>query len=238
MRAPTTIREYVAQMRPIPAGIFTMGSNNGFEDEKPPHRVKLSAFRMGATPVTVAMWKEFCVALDRPMPTAPDWGWKSNHPMVNVSWDDASEYSRWASEKANRSLSLPTEAQWEYAARGGSAGKEFPWGDRFDNRLLWCSVSYKRNRTGAVDRTENIHRNGFGLTDMAGNIWEWCRDWYGPYGSGFEKDPEGPSSGENCCERGGSCLNDDPVYFRCAFRLRYHPVFRVNSVGFRLSAGP
>jgi sulfatase modifying factor 1 len=226
-------------MRPIPSGIFTMGSDKFGDDEKPPHRVKLSAFRMGATPVTVAMWREFCVALDRPMPTAPDWGWKGNHPMVNVSWDDASEYSRWASEKANRSLSLPTEAQWEYAARGGLAGKEFPWGDKFDGRRLWCSVNYKRNRTGAVDRTENIHRNGYGLSDMAGNVWEWCRDWYGPYGNGFTRDPQGaPTGEEGRCLRGGTWGNDSPDGFQCVYRLWSRPDDGDNDLGFRLSAGP
>lgn len=159
-----------------------MGSRTGDDDEKPPHEVELSAFKMGATPVTVAMWQEFCSEAKRPLPAfGRDYLRGPHYPIVGVNWSDAIEYGRWVSAKIGLQVSLPTEAQYEYAARGGMECKEYPWGDGFDQRMIWSSESPDASsmfQTGAVDRTSNIYRNGYGLSDVAGNINEWCLDWY------------------------------------------------------------
>jgi len=139
-------------------------------------------------------------------------------------------------------LTLPTESQWEVAARGGQEGKEYPWGAGFDRDKLWCSnTSFgDAGRTAPVSRSERIHRNDFGLTDMSGNVWQWCLDWYGPYSPGDATNPSGPASGKEKVLRGGSWSYDLPFGFRCAYRLNwYAPGGRHNGGGFRLAApGP
>ena len=239
---------YVHTMRQIPGGTFQMGSVSGSDDEKPVHSVSLSSFWLGATPVTVAVWKEYCEATGVSMPEAPDWGWLDDHPVVNVSWEDImgsdgkGGFCAWASEIAGGRLKLPTEAQFEYAARGGQSGLEYPWGNTFDRSKLWSSgAGYgDAKRTAPVVRTSNIYRNAYGLTDMSGNVYQWCSDWYGSYGSASELDPKGPpSSSDNVrCVRGGSWSGNDPDYFRCAIRFWFNPDFGNNNIGFRLSAGP
>ena len=240
------LRAYVESVRSIPAGTFQMGSTSGASDEKPKHTVKLSAFRMGGTPVTVSVWKEYCSATGIALPPAPDWGLIDDHPVVNVSWNDImgvdgkSGFCAWASDIVGFRLTLPTEAQWEYAARGGVDGQEFPWGNSYDDSKLWCSNVTNRKQTASVFRSSNIYRNTFGLTDMVGNVWQWCSDLYGPYSTGSQTDPVGPSSTSDNkrCVRGGSWISNNPGFFRCAYRSRGYPVYRVSNDGFRLSAGP
>ena len=211
--------------------------------EQPIHRVSLGPFRMGATPVTVAMWKEYCAETGNAMPDAPPWGWLDDHPMVNVSWYDivgsgSNGYVPWASKVAGMQLTLPTEAQWEYAARGGLEGREYPWGNDFDDSKVWCSFGGGRQGTAPVSRGYNAYRNGYGLTDMAGNVWQWCLDWYGDYAPGEALNPTGPDAGNWKVFRGGSFLYQS-VAFRCACRYGGTPGGRDSDVGFRLAApGP
>jgi sulfatase modifying factor 1 len=243
-----TLGRYVHTMCQIPAGTFQMGSNGLSDDEKPVHSVSLSSFYLGATPVTVAMWKEYCSATNTEMPKAPSWGWLDDHPVVHVSWDDimgvdgTGGFCAWVSEIAGGRLTLPTEAQWEYAARGGVGGQEFPWGNIFETNRLWCSGKDEDDvgKTAPVNRSTRIFRNPYGLTDMAGNVWEWCSDLYDAYSSESQTNPTGPSStSDNVrCVRGGSWLDYNPDLFRCANRDRDYPKLGYNGLGFRLSAGP
>ena len=241
------LKAYIASLRSIPAGRFLMGSSSGDEDEKPVHSVTLSSFRMGATPVTVAIWKEYCRAKSIKLPEAPQWGWMDNHPVVNVSWNDImgsdgkGGFCTWASDVAGCRLSLPTEAQFEYAARGRGDDRAYPWGDNFEDSRLWCSVYKKRATTAAVVRKTNIFRNAFGLTDMCGNIWQWCSDFYASYDSGPSIDPTGPvsSSANLRCFRGGAWNSTGGRHdFRCANRSKYFSDIRYDFIGFRLAAGP
>ena len=239
------LRGYLASLKTIPKGTFQMGSASGPSDQRPKHTVRLSPFRMGATPVTVAVWKEYCAAKGTRLPDAPPWGLLDDHPVVNVSWNDImgtdgnGGFCAWASDVAGFRLTLPTEAQFEYAARGGRDGNLYPWGNTFVVAKLWCSVMTVRKQTAPVLRPSNVYRNAFGLTDMAGNVLHFCSDWYGPYASGLQTDPSGPlSSAENFRSiRGGSWGIDDPEVFQCSLRLRNISGSRSPSLGFRLIAG-
>ncbi len=177
------------------------------------------------------------------MPEAPDWGWKENHPMVNVDWQDAAEYAKWAS------VSLPTEAQWEKATRG-TDGRIYPWGN--DRDASKCANSVGR----ALKRTKPIGSypagvSPYGCMDMLGNVWEWCADWYDPkyYAKAPTKNPTGPSAavkfeyGGDTCKgarvvRGASWRENDLDHFCCAYRGFDDPVDRDEILGFRCVRTP
>ena len=146
--------------------------------------------------------------------------------MVIVTWDDAKDYCEWAGGW------LPTEAEWEYAARGGKEGLIYPWG----NEITSQNAKYgSKDGTAAVG---SYPANGFGLYDMAGNVWEWCSDWYDDnyYAASTPRDPKGPSSGEKKVLRGGSWV-DNPENLRAANRNWLVPVYRMNNLGFRCARG-
>jgi formylglycine-generating enzyme required for sulfatase activity len=274
------LADYVESLCVIPARDFQMGSVK-YDDEKPVHKVSLSSFGLGATPVTVALWEEYAIAkLSGVMPPEPNpsgfdgaqkfnIGWKDlDHPIVNVSWDDCRDFCAWASEVSGIALDLPSEAQWEYACRGGVSSLEFPWGGATDDvsvrnfltANVWCSDAKLGDRggTGSVNRTTRIWRNHpWKLIDMVGNVWEWCVDHYDPewYGRSQATGPDvvnrtfaptqtvkfvDGSSNERPtrCVRGGSWYSTYPVNFRCANRFRNAPDDRYFIFGFRLSAGP
>ena len=263
------------EMVAIPAGTFTMGSDDGPIDERPAHAVTLKAFRMGATEVTNAQFAAFVkttgyvtVAERTPDPASypdapserlvpgsavcvptpiqpeeiapgalPDWwqfragaSWKHpegagsqlkekmSHPVCHIAWEDAAAYARWARKR------LPTEAEWEYAARGGLVGQEFCWGNSKQgegghwraNTFQGTFPSWDSGADGFVGTApvKSFPANGYGLYDMSGNVWEWCADWYR---SDFYRDsplsnPTGPTTGEldgvqpQRVRRGGSYL--------------------------------
>lgn len=252
MNAPMTIQQYVSQMQAIPSGSFTIGrtypyfdETKLFENEVPAHSVVLRSYKMGSTPVTVGMWREYVDSNSSiSMPDAPEWGWVDNHPMVNVSWCDimGSEYDvgycDWACNVSGIHLTLPTEAMFEYAAKGGR-DYMYPWGKVFDTRKLWCfAKSSFYESTAPVDRIDDIYRNRYCLTDMSGNVWQWCSDYYGPYEKATVTNPLGtPSNSTNLrCLRGGSWLNFGPDHFRCANRNMDRADIRHDDYGFRLVA--
>jgi len=175
----------------------------------------ISDFWMDATPVTVAQYKAYCAATGKSMPKdKPDWDWIDDHPMVNVNWHDASGYATWAGGR------LPTSAEFEYAARDGGRNIEFPWGNTFDTSKLWCSISFgDAGKTASVKRQDRIFVNTHGLSDMAGNVWQWCSD--------------GPDSAYRYA-KGGSWINDNAGFFRCAIRLDDNPTIASSNWGFRL----
>ena len=250
-----TIKQYVSQMRTIPGGRFTMGRTYEMKDERgiyknelPAHKVDVSSFRIGATPVTVAMWREYVRSNSSlSMPEPPEWGWKDSHPMVQVSWNDImgtdgmGGYSAWASAFTGARLSLPTESQWEFVAKGGKDTK-YPWGNKYDEAKVWGSVKKSQSATAPVDRLNNVLVNKFGVSDLCSNVWEWCLDGYQPYIKSFDRlgyvsvprDPIG--DGQEKCLRGGSWNIPDPDLLRCAFRSRDDPDGRYDFIGFRLVA--
>jgi len=238
------LNSYLASLRTVPGGTFTMGSDSGDSDEKPPHTVRISAFRIGATPVTVGVWKEYCRTNKIKMPDPPKWGWIDDHPMVNVTSDEVESYDNeigfcsWVRGVAGLRLRLPTEAQFEYAMRGGRDGLAYPWGNSFDRGKLWCSKTGfgDAGKTASVYRTTSVFGNAFGLTDMCGNVRQWCRDYYDSYVPAMRidrtRDFSYPKLGR--VVRGGAWNNISPESFRCA--NRNWKVGFGDDVGFRLCA--
>jgi formylglycine-generating enzyme required for sulfatase activity len=192
----------------IEPGEFWMGAapddTEAEADEKPRHRVRITmGFWLGETPVTVASYKRFAQDKGRKMPPAPDFNseWnKDDHPVVSVTWDDATAYCEWAGGR------LPTEAEWEYAARGGKDGLKYPWG----NEITPQNANYSGSKRKGTSPVHSYPPNAWGLYDMAGNVWEWIADWYGKdyYASLTShtppENPRGPQSGTVRVLRGGS----------------------------------
>lgn len=190
------------EMISVEGGTFSMGNTemDGEQNERPPHEVTLNSFKIAKTETTVTQWKIFCKQSGRNMPEAPSWGWIDTHPIVNVSYEDATNYCNWLSERMNANYRLPTEAEWEYAARGGnlSKGTRFSGGTNADIVAWFDTNSNKQTQIVASKKP-----NELGIYDMSGNVWEWCMDWYGKYESTAQKNPKGPISGDERIMRGG-----------------------------------
>ncbi len=217
----------------IPAGTFQMGcvqaDSECAADERPRHAVTISTpFLMMITPVTVAQYRRFAKATRREMRSAPPFAQDDDHPVLNVTWADAAAYCVWADGR------LPTEAEWEYAARGGRDGLKYPWGDSISHDNANFKGTGGRDRWEHTSPVGSFEANGFGLFDMVGNVWEWCADLYGDryYASSPATDPQGPSSGSSRVLRGGS-WEFGPGSLRISLRGWIGPSGGVDSGGFR-----
>ena len=227
----------------MPPGTFMMGCSPGDNecgvDEKPSHQVTISkGFWIGQTEVTVGTYKRFAAATRRQMPHDLKFNrrWANDGmPIMNVSWNDAHDFCAWAGGR------LATEAEWEYAARGGNTGAgygpldEVAWyadnsgARRVDSARLWREdqANYAKRLAENGDSFHQVGQkaaNGFGLFDTLGNVWEWVNDWYDQnyYQNSPAQDPPGPTSGQYRVLRGGSWIND-PRYVRVSFRGRFYP---------------
>ena len=220
----------------VPAGTFIMGNAEGEPDERPPHTVVLDGFWIDQTEVSNAQYLRCVEAGDcSPPPESgsytrdPYYGNSTydDYPVIFVSWYQAADYCAWAGGR------LPTEAQWEYAARG-SDGRTYPWGDSAPD----CSKANYRGADGlCVADTSGVGAypagaSWCGALDMAGNVWEWVADWYGHYPSEHQVNPTGPSSGEKRVLRGGS-WRYGRISARCAYRGGRRPAGRGGLIGFR-----
>ncbi len=252
----------------IPAGEFQMGSNGGRGSERPVHTVHLDAFLIDKYEVTNAQYAEFLNAYGKNVDAAghelldigshhcliekggniyqPKAGYE-NHPVIMVSWYGAAAYAQFYE------IRLPTEAEWEKAARGGLVGKRYPWGDNIthdDANFYGTGGKDKWDRTSPVG---SFAPNGYGLYNMAGNVWEWCADEYDKeyYGKSSPKNPTGPGTPILFVDndfanvkdlrvlRGGAWIDDDNIIsdgVRCADRNYYAPSYGDNVVGFRCVA--
>jgi iron(II)-dependent oxidoreductase len=218
----------------VPGGYFTMGSDTA--DESPKHKVWVDSFYMDKCEVTNRQYLEFVKATGHNKPAfSRDTSLnKPNQPVVGVSYFDALCYVIWAGKR------LPTEAEWEYAARGGLDGMDFPWGN--DPPIRRCNYWPAGNPeadghkySSAVGR---FPANNYGLFDMSGNAWEWCADLYDSayYAISPEKNPAGPDSGYFRVLRGGSWLSINPTHLRCSSRLALKPFVQDRYYGFRCAA--
>jgi len=208
----------------IPAGYFLMGCEQGRDEEKPVHRVWVDAFEMAVYQVR-----------NRDFACFRDIGeGHPDHPVISVSWFDAVAYCEWLSRECGRAYRLPTEAEWERAARGGVEGALYVWGDEPPGDR----PEYLRRWAGAVNGPRPVGEeppNAFGIFDIGENIHEWCADWFDKnyYAVSPERNPGGPATGERKASRGGSWRHHIKVS-RCAARSSIPPSFQYADYGFRV----
>ena len=216
----------------IPAGFFSMGSETGQDNERPVHRVWVDAFELAATQVTNDEYARYLSATGAaPPPHFNDPNF--NHPeqpVVAVSWFEAVEYCEWLSRSAGRHYRLPTEAEWERAARGGVEGQQYPWGDDPPQSL----PDYAKRWLAGPERVGRYAPNAYGLYDIGDNVHEWCSDWFdaGYYALSPERNPQGSAEGTRRSSRGGSWRHHIKAA-RCAARSSIPPQFQYADYGFR-----
>lgn len=210
-----------------------MGSEVGQDNERPVHRVWIDEFLLGACQVTNAEYGRFLHATGTAAP--PCWNDPNfnnpEQPVVAVSWFEAVQYCQWLNHATGRRYRLPTEAEWEGAARGGLEGKLFPWGDDPPQTL----PDYAQRWKNGPEPVGRHAPNGFGLYDICANVHEWCSDWFqADYAISPERNPPGPPSGERRASRGGSWRHHIKVS-RCAARSSIPPQFQYADYGFRMA---
>jgi formylglycine-generating enzyme required for sulfatase activity len=221
-------------MARIPEGWFGMGCENGRDDEKPVHRVWVEAFDLGAHQVTNAEYACFLASTKAQEPTC----WKDanfNHPkmpVVAVSWHEAAAYCEWLSGATGKRYRLPTEAEWERAARGGAEGLLYPWGDGGPGSV----PDYAKRWRSGPEPVGLYAPNAYGLYNLGDNVHEWCADWYddGYYGRSAERNPQGPVDGKRRASRGGSWRHHIKVT-RTAARSSIPPDLQYADYGFRVA---
>jgi formylglycine-generating enzyme len=218
----------------VPGSWFLMGSESGQDNERPVHRVRLDPFLLAARQITNADSGHFLRAYSLPPPPLsnhPDFN-HPEQPAVAVSWFEASNYCRWLSTMTGRQYRLPTEAEWECAARGGVEAKLYPWGDAPPQSL----PDYEKRWKQGPEPVARYPANAFGLYDIAENVHEWCNDWYQPdyYAISPQHNPGGPEFGERRVSRGGSWRHHIKVA-RCAARSSIPPGFQYADYGFRVA---
>lgn len=224
----------VPVMRPVPEGWFVMGYDLGRDDERPAHRVWVDAFELAAFQTTNAEYARFVKATNC---TAPQlWDDRNfnqpQQPVTAVSWFDATAYCEWLSRMTGKRFRLPTEAEWERAARGGVEGELYPWGSAEPQTLPNYAMRWKDG-----PETVGLYApNPFGLYNLGDNVHEWCSDWYDPayYAASPERNPPGPASGTRRASRGGSWRHHIKVT-RTAARSSIPPEFKYADYGFRVA---
>jgi sulfatase modifying factor 1 len=222
-------------LRFVPAGDFLMGDGAGRPDERPVHRVWTGPLLVARTPVTNAEYARFLAATGHVPPRFWDDGRFNapDQPVVGVSWFDAVAYCDWLAAVSGRPFRLPTEAEWEKAARGGRTGARYPWGD--DPAGWAADPSLAAVRQPLPYPVGCSVPNGYDLLDMGYNVHEWCRDWYDPayYAVAPAHDPPGPAGGRRRASRGGAWRHQIQVC-RTAARSSLDPAFHYNDYGFRV----
>ena len=233
----------------VQGGTFTMGAtseqgSDAYNWEKPSHSVTLSSYHIGESEVTQGLWEAV-------MGSNPSKFKGANNPVECVSWNDCKSFISKLNSLTGQRFRLPTEAEWEYAARGGNKSKHFKysgsntlsavawyWQNSGDTYLIGTDNDWKYDKIVKNNcKTHPVKTkspNELGLYDMSGNVWEWCQDWYGSYSSGTQMNPAGPSSGSRRVRRGGSWFNS-ARFCRVSLRGGPTPAKRYRNLGLRLS---
>jgi formylglycine-generating enzyme required for sulfatase activity len=223
---------FIPEMINIPAGTFNMGAyieDGDIYNDLPIRQIKLSAFKLGKYEVTNEGYRIYLKAIGQDIPEREADEKLTRHPVVCVSWNDAVRYCEWLSKETGSKFRLPTEAEWEYAARG-TDGRVYPWGNSWD--------TYRVLSAGKGTEPVGSHPAGaspFGIMDMAGNTFEWVGDWYAEYNPKDLVDPKGPETGESKVFRGISCYVDLLHHLHSARRVGCHPEYISSDVGFRVA---
>ena len=224
-----TVNGVSFDMARVEAGTFTMGATsemqNPWDEEKPAHQVTLTNnYYLGKTEVTQALWKAV-------MGSNPSNFKGDNKPVECVSWDDCQTFISKLNAATGKNFRLPTEAEWEFAARGGNSSKHYQYsGSNNINDVAW----YYGNSGNTTHDVASKQPNELGIYDMSGNVWEWCNDWYGDYSSSSQTNPMGPNSGSCRANRGGSWFSS-ARYCRSSLRSGGAPGLRLNDRGLRLA---
>lgn len=226
-----TVGNVTFTMKPVEGGTFTMGATEEqgkhvYKGEKPAHQVTLTSFYIGETEVTQELWQ--AVTNNNPSKYPG-----SNLPVEKVSWDDCQEFIRRLNAQTGQKFRLPTEAEWEYAARGGNKSKGYKYsGSNNINDVAW----YADNSSHKTHAVKTKASNELGIYDMSGNVWEWCNDWEGSYNSNAQTNPAGPTSGSYRVYRGG-CWDriSSAWYCRVSYRSFNKPSLSFNGLGLRLA---
>jgi formylglycine-generating enzyme required for sulfatase activity len=211
-----------------------MGSAAGQDNERPVHRVWVDSFLLAARQVANADFGTYLAAAGATAP--PFWSEPNlNHPqqpVVGVSWYEAEKYCQWLRAQTGHNYRLPTEAEWERAARGGLEGAQFPWGDQ----PAQSRPDYDRRWNNGPQVGGTAPPNSYGLYDISENVHEWCSDWFHAdyYSISPERNPKGPESGERRASRGGSWRHQIKIS-RCAARSSIPPAFQYADYGFRVA---
>ena len=225
-----TVGGVTFEMVSVDGGTFTMGGNSeqgsdAYDDEKPTHQVTLSSYYIGMTEVTQALWKAV-------MGSNPSYSNGDNLPVERVSCDDCKTFISKLNAMTGQKFRLPTEAEWEYAARGGNKSHGYKYsGSNSVDDVAW----YYGNRGGYKTHSVGTKApNELGIYDMSGNVLEWCSDWYGSYSSASQTNPKGPNSGSCRVSRGGG-WDGGASSCRVSFRYINNPTDRNNRLGLRLA---
>jgi len=232
-----TVKGVSFKMVSVAGGTFTMGAtseqgSDAYSDESPTHQVTVSSFAIGQTEVTQELWEAV-------MGSNPSSFKGAKRPVDKVSWNDCQTFITKLNQLTGKKFRLPTEAEWEYAARGGKNSKGYKYAGSNtigDVAWYWDNIpSQSSGNSGYGTQTVGTKKtNELGLYDMSGNVWEWCQDWYGNYGSSSQTNPTGPSSGSDRVLRGGSWI-DGAGNCRVSNRDRHHPDLRSIDHGLRLA---
>ena len=225
----------ISHLAAIPGGEFRMGQADGRDEERPVHIVSIEPFRLSRYQVTNADYDAFRRATGREATRFrhdPRFAC-ANQPVVGVSWFDAVAYCEWLSAVWGRRFRLPTEAEWERAARAGLDQKLYPWGDE----PIFERAGYAARWKEAPEPVGTSLPNAYGLFDMCENVHEWCADWYDPtyYSAAAQHNPQGPAAGSRRASRGGAWRHQLKIS-RCAARSSIPPDFHYADYGFRVAA--
>jgi formylglycine-generating enzyme required for sulfatase activity len=252
------------QVARIPAGEFIMGADDGEDDERPAHRVFLDEYCIGVYPVTNDQYAAFVRDAKHRLPAvrelprivtmdqernfrelASAYVWRAGdppadrgaHPVTLVSFDDAVAYCRWLAQKTGLPVRLPTEAEWERAAKGGADTSPYPWGAELEPSRANYLADPQSKQLRGTQPVGSYSANGYNLFDMVGNVWEWVSDWYQPdlYANALRQNPAGPPTGTLRIVRGGSWVVHEPTMLRATYRHKVPPDTYAYSIGFRIA---
>ncbi len=232
-----TVNGVSFDMAGVQGGVFQMGNKHGEMNESPVHEVTLTSFHMARTEVTQGLWRSVMGTSlsdqrDKLNTGEPLFGEGDEYPMYYVSWEDCQEFINKLNSLTGKSYRLPTEAEWEFAAREGSQDDDYNYsGSNVIGKVAWYDSNSEQTTHPVAGKTPNK----LGIYDMSGNVWEWCSDWYGDYSSDTSTNPSGPSSGQGRVSRGGAWDFDAP-YCQTTFRDKVPPSDCNRSLGFRLAA--